>query len=175
MKRYKAEPHSPTLTSLHLRQSLFSNSFAALPMSQLILQPLRCFTYVIGTSPTSPSEPPLPLWWCLLYPWWFCNLQWLRPAGLYERRKLALELKRLKTPVLQALRYTRISELHDVANLPYIDELLEDRVDKMFQTISTHDNPVVRSMGHLYQWCAKHRNIFQELCNSEEALIRQIE
>ena len=33
--------------------------------------------------------------------WWFCNLQWLRPAGLYERCKLALELKRLKTPVLE--------------------------------------------------------------------------
>ena len=41
------------------------------------------------------------LWWCLIYPWWFCNLQWLRPAGLYERCKLALELKRLKTPGLE--------------------------------------------------------------------------
>ena len=49
--------------------------------SQLILQPFRCFTYVIGTSPTSPGEPPMPLWWCLIYLWWFCNLQWLRPAG----------------------------------------------------------------------------------------------
>ena len=27
--------------------------FAALPTSQLIIQPFRCFTYVIGTSPTS--------------------------------------------------------------------------------------------------------------------------
>ena len=69
--------------------------------------------------------------------------------------------------ILHAPRYTSISELHDMANLPYIDELLEDRVNKMFQTLSTHDNPVVRSMGH--QWLAKHRNILQELCNSEEA------
>ena len=49
----KREPHSPTLTSLHLRHSSFSNPFAALPTSQLVLQPFRCFTYVIDTSPTS--------------------------------------------------------------------------------------------------------------------------
>ena len=53
--------------------------------------------------------------------------------------------------------------------------VFEDRVYKMCHTIPTHDNPVVRSMGELYQWRAEHRNIFQELCNSEEALIRQIE
>ena len=40
------------------------------------------------------------LWWCLIYPWLFCNLQWLRPAGLYERCKLALELERLKNPAI---------------------------------------------------------------------------
>ena len=97
----EAPPHSPTLTSLHLRHSSFSNPSAALPTSQLILQPFRCFTYVIGTSHTSPGDPPMPLWWCLIYQWWFCNLQWLRPAGLYERCKLALELKRLKTPALE--------------------------------------------------------------------------
>ena len=56
----EAEPHSPTLTSLHLRHSLFSNPSAALRTSRLILQPFRCFTYVIGTSPTSPGEPPMP-------------------------------------------------------------------------------------------------------------------
>ena len=52
-KCYEAEPHSPTLTSLHLRHSSFSNPSAASPTSQLILQPFRCFTYAIGTSPTS--------------------------------------------------------------------------------------------------------------------------
>ena len=91
--------HSPTLTSLHICHSSFSNPSAALPTSQLILQPFRCFTYVIGTSPMSPGEPPMSLW-CLIHPRWFCNLQWLRPAGLYERCKLALELKRLKTPAV---------------------------------------------------------------------------
>ena len=152
-------PHSLTLTSHHLRHSSLSNPSAALPTSQLILQPFRCFTYVTAHSPTLPPllrhssfyNPPLlhlrhryftyvasysptllplylyrssfynlsvashtsqhftyftwraahALWWCLIYPWWFCNLQWLRPAGLYERYKVALELKRLKTPELE--------------------------------------------------------------------------
>ena len=85
---------SSTLTSLHLRHSSFPNSSAALPASQLILQPFCCFIYVTGTSPTSPCKPPMPLWWwCLIYPWWFCILQWLRPAGLYERCKLASNSK----------------------------------------------------------------------------------
>ena len=101
-----APPHSPTLTLFHLRHCSFSNPSAALPTSQLIVQPFRCFTYVIGTSPTSPGEPPKPLWWCLIYPLWFYNLQWLRAAGLYEGCKLALELKRLKTPALSYIQHT---------------------------------------------------------------------
>ena len=44
--------HSPTFTSLHLRYSSFSNPPIALPTSQLILQPFRCFIYVIAYSPT---------------------------------------------------------------------------------------------------------------------------
>ena len=95
------------------------------PMSQLILQPFRCFIYTTAhsttllplylqhssfychsvASPTSPGKPPMPLWWCLIYSLWFCNLQWLRPAGLYERCKLSLELKRLKTPALKPTDY----------------------------------------------------------------------
>ena len=94
-------------SSFHLRHSSFSNPSAALPTSQLVLQPFRCFTYVIDTSPTSPGEPPMPLWWCLICSWWFCNLQWLRPAGLYERCKLALEFKRLKTPGVHQKHLTR--------------------------------------------------------------------
>ena len=38
--------------SLHLRHSSFSNPSVGLPMSQLILQPFRCFTYVTAHSPT---------------------------------------------------------------------------------------------------------------------------
>ena len=44
--------HSPTLPSLYLRHSSFSNPSLALPTSQLILQPFRCFTYVTVHSPT---------------------------------------------------------------------------------------------------------------------------
>ena len=38
--------HSPTFPSLHLHNSSFSNPSVALPISQLILQPFRCFIYV---------------------------------------------------------------------------------------------------------------------------------
>ena len=37
--------------SLHLRHNLFSNPSVALPTSQLILQPFRCFTYITVHSP----------------------------------------------------------------------------------------------------------------------------
>ena len=44
--------HSPTFPLLHLRHNSFSNPSVALPRSQLILQPLHCFTYVTAHSPT---------------------------------------------------------------------------------------------------------------------------
>ena len=104
------------------------------PMSQLILQPFRCFIYTTAhsttllplylqhssfychsvASPTSPGKPPMPLWWWLIYPWLFCNLQWLRPAGLYERCKLPLKLKRLKTPDVDLRRAFTIHVRNDV-------------------------------------------------------------
>ena len=43
--------HSPSFPSLHLRHNSFSNPSVALPTSQLILQPFRCFTYVTVHSP----------------------------------------------------------------------------------------------------------------------------
>ena len=43
--------HSPNFSSFHLRHK-FSNPSVALPTSQLILQPFRCFTYVTVNSPT---------------------------------------------------------------------------------------------------------------------------
>ena len=58
-----------------------------------------------------------------------------------------------------------------MANLPYIDALMEDRVRKMFHMISTDDNPLVQTVRHLYQWRVTHRNIFQVLCDSEDAQI----
>ena len=51
--------HSPTLPSLHLRHSSFSNPFVASLTSQLILQPFFRFSYVTGSSLTSPGEPPM--------------------------------------------------------------------------------------------------------------------
>ena len=41
-----------TFQSLHLRHSSFSNPSVALPTSQLILQPFRCFTYATAHSAT---------------------------------------------------------------------------------------------------------------------------
>ena len=49
--------HSPTLPSLHLRHSSFSNPSVASPTSQLILQSFFCFAYITGSSLTSPGEP----------------------------------------------------------------------------------------------------------------------
>ena len=51
--------HSPTLLSLHLRHNSFYSPFVASPTSQLNLQPFHCFTYVTGTSCTSPDELPI--------------------------------------------------------------------------------------------------------------------
>ena len=53
-----ATAHSPTLPSLYLRRSSFSNPSVASPTSQLILQPFFRFSYVTGSSLTSPGEPP---------------------------------------------------------------------------------------------------------------------
>ena len=50
--------HSPTLPSLYLRHSSFSNPSVASRTSQLILQPFFRFSYVTGFSLTSPGEPP---------------------------------------------------------------------------------------------------------------------
>ena len=51
--------HSPTLPSLYLRHTTFSNPSVASPMSQLILQSFFCFSYVTSSSLNSPGEPPM--------------------------------------------------------------------------------------------------------------------
>ena len=50
-----AHSDSPSFPSLHLRHSSLSDPSLALPTSQLILQPFRCFTYIRAHSPTLPS------------------------------------------------------------------------------------------------------------------------
>ena len=51
--------HSPTLPSLYLLHSSFSNTFVASPSSQLIPQPSFRFSYVTGSSLMSSDEPPM--------------------------------------------------------------------------------------------------------------------
>ena len=51
--------HSPTLSSLYLRHSSFSNPSVVSLTSQLIFQPFFCFSYVTASSLTSPGEPPM--------------------------------------------------------------------------------------------------------------------
>ena len=62
--------HSQTFLSLHLRQSSFSNPSVALPTSQFILQPFRCFTYVTAHSPTLLPSQALHLRQLPSCPWW---------------------------------------------------------------------------------------------------------
>ena len=50
--KMSSRAHSPTFPSLHLRQSSFSKPSVALPTTQFILQPLRCFTYATAHSLT---------------------------------------------------------------------------------------------------------------------------
>ena len=56
---YDNRAHSPTFPSLHLRHSSFSNPSVASSTSQLILQPFFRFSYVTGSSLTSPGETPM--------------------------------------------------------------------------------------------------------------------
>ena len=51
--------HSPTLPSLYLRRSSFSNPSVASPTSQYVLQPFFRRSYLTGFSLTSPGEPPM--------------------------------------------------------------------------------------------------------------------
>ena len=51
--------HSPTLPSLYLRHSSFSNPSVASPPSKFILQPFFRFSYVTSSSLNSPGEPPM--------------------------------------------------------------------------------------------------------------------
>ena len=51
--------HSPTLPSLYLHHSSFSNPSVASPTSQFILQPFFRFSYVTSSSLNSPGELPM--------------------------------------------------------------------------------------------------------------------
>ena len=79
--------HSPTFPSLHLRHNSFPNPSVALPTSQCILQPFRCFTYVTVHSPTLLS--------LLLRHKHFTNFTWRAAhAPNLPSRSLLLKIKR---------------------------------------------------------------------------------
>ena len=84
---------------------------------------------------------------------------WSILAHCHKKRVQILQNNWLKI-IFHAPRYTRISELHDEAEIPYIAELLDDYVQKMCNNISVHENPLVQAMGHFNQRRLKHRNIF---------------
>ena len=51
--------HSPTLPSLYLHHSSFSDPSVPSPMSQFILQPFFHFSCITSSSLNSPGEPPM--------------------------------------------------------------------------------------------------------------------
>ena len=51
--------HYPTVPSLYLRHSSFSNPSVTSPTSQFILQPFFRFSYATSSSLSSPREPPM--------------------------------------------------------------------------------------------------------------------
>ena len=63
--------------------------------------------------------------------------------------------------IFNAPRFTRNSQLHEVANLPYMEELIEHRVKEMYKHILTHENPLIQTVGLYSQQHAKFRSIFQ--------------
>ena len=97
--------NSPSFPSLHVRHSSFSNPSVASPTSQLILQPLRCFTYVTAHFPTilslllrhssfsnhsfdSPTSQPLHLRHLASRPWTREGFKWCSTQMLsYATRK----------------------------------------------------------------------------------------
>ena len=61
--------HSPTLLSLYLRHRSFSNPPIASPTSQFIIQPFFRFSFVTGSSLTTPGEPPMVILLITVFVW----------------------------------------------------------------------------------------------------------
>ena len=85
---------------------------------------------------------------------------WSILANRQRKRIQNFQNKCLKTN-FNVPRCTRLTALQNVANLPYIDVLLENRVQMMFSNISPKENPLVWSVGQHSQQRAKYRNFFQ--------------
>ena len=85
---------------------------------------------------------------------------WSILANCHKRRFQVMQNKCLRI-IFNAPRFTRNSQLHEVVNLPYIEELIVHRVRDMCTHISSHENPLVQIVGLYSQQHAKFRNIFQ--------------
>ena len=66
-----------------------------------------------------------------------------------------------------------MTDLHKVAELPFIDALVEERVQKMYLKLSDHANPLVRAMGELRHRRATYRSIFREVIPEDTEDIEQ--
>ena len=88
---------------------------------------------------------------------------WSILAKCHRKKKVQVFLNNCLKIIFEAPRYTRISELHNVANLNYIDVLVEDHVRKTFSHLAVDENPLVREMGKLIHRRATHRGIFQRV------------
>ena len=84
---------------------------------------------------------------------------WSILADTHKRRFQVMQNKCLRI-IFNAPRYTKNSDLHNVANLPYIGQLIENHVNKMYKGILAHENPLVRATGHHSDKRAKFRNIY---------------
>ena len=76
--------HCPTLPSLYLCHSSFSNTSVASPTSQFILQPFIRFCFVTNSSLNSPGEPRVSCSWVL---WRSLTSQAISVAFYIEREK----------------------------------------------------------------------------------------
>ena len=63
---------------------------------------------------------------------------WSILAKCHKKQVQIMQNKCLKI-IFNAPRYTRISDLHKLANLPYNDELLDHHVHRMYNVISSHE------------------------------------
>ena len=130
--------HSPTLPSLYLRHNSFSNSSIASPRSQFILQPFFRFSYVTGSSLTSPGEPPM-----------FNTLSEVKELSgtLCIINDNFVKLTRKGHEIKKLLENEGCTTIHPVFSNNYfiIHDIMQSFISKVGHTIitQTHDNTVL--------------------------------
>ena len=86
---------------------------------------------------------------------------WRILAQCHKYRVQILQNKFLKI-IFDGPCHTRISEFQDVALIPYIADLLDSHVKKIFNIISNHEKRYFKRWDILTNGVQKHRNIFVE-------------